>query len=536
MKSALRFVVLSALLCGCAKPGTAAAPQSAGAKGPAADGEVPEAAQPETDSGPRADVLYDPHPAVPPLADSCPEGAPLPSKRTCEAPREALAKALLLGAGEAQTALSELEGCDAFPVGLVRALRAEMGDASCADRLVLPIVGKDAASTEMPADIRETLVALGIGARLRRLAVNPPAAPVTREREPLQQYFAESLFPWISRQAQAIFEMASQGTRLSGYARGVVAIEAGNADMRFVEIAREAPIASEIAEHQEAKDLYYATLDERLEPRKARGRDAALVGLREMARLGVRDSERVASARRLISRAYGGRRVNALDVLLLPAVPAEKAEGAASAIASRVPTVYAASLVGTADPSPALVRAHMQMGMPTGLQRAILASGTAQAKYLLSRALFESGRTYFRAEDFQASHALLSEIADGASSDIEAQKDDILLLRALSIALSAGPRDATELLAKGPRFADSLGNLATLDALAEQPGEVGGRAAFAAAYLRELVAPEGAPEYWRDLGLRYLAASTKLKGAERVLSADRGKACLAIERELRKPR
>jgi hypothetical protein len=114
------------------------------------------------------------------------------------------------------------------------------------------------------------------------------------------------------------------------------------------------------------------------------------------------------------------------------------------------------------------------------------------------------------------------------------QINEATLLRALSVALVAGPKDAAELIAKGPRFADSLGNLVMLDGLGENPGELGGRAAFDSAYLRELVAPEGAPEYWADLAERYLAASKKLKGSEQKIAKDRGLACREIERTLRK--
>src|SRR5690606_31320124 len=311
-------------------------------------------------------------------------------------------------------ALQELEACDAFQPGLIRELRADLASAVCADLLVLPVVG-DAAKipANVPHDLREALVGLGLAARLARLAGTPPAPPKARDKDTLDLYYKEQLFPWIEAQAGAIYTMASQGKELRGYGRGLVAIEAGNADMRFVEIARDAPIAKEIESYPEARDLYYATLDERLEPRKARGSAAALVGMREFAQLGIRASERIASARALLSRAYGGRRVNALDTLLLPNLPAEKATDAASAIASQVPTVYTSALVGTLPITAELTRAHMQMGMPTGLRRAVEAGeGGALSQLYLARALFESGRTYFRAQDFQDANHILNRLLD----------------------------------------------------------------------------------------------------------------------------
>jgi hypothetical protein len=530
---ALILLVQFTVACG----GSTSPPKSAGDEKTESNGGA-DPASPGADTGPAADVLYESHEAVPPIADSCTTGEPLPVQKACPEARGDLAEALGLESKGRDLALAPLEACSEFPVGLMRALRAELGTPECADGLVASVVGQGAPEIAIEGDIRETLVALGLSGRLQRLAAHPPEAPTDHSKESLAGYFEDDLFPWITRQAQAIFAMSSQGTRLSGYARGVVAIEAGNADMRFVEIAREAPLAKEIAEHEEAKDVSYATLDEQLEPRKARGRNAALVGLREMARIGVRQSARVDSARRLLSKVYGGRRVNALDTLLVPDLEPQKAEGATAAIASRVPTAYVGSLAGKTELSALLVRAHMQMGMPVSLRRQVEAEGSPTSRLLLARALFESGRTYFRSEDFQAVQALITPLLDMTGEEGERlskeQINEATLLRALSVALVAGPKDAAELIAKGPRFADSLGNLVMLDGLGENPGELGGRAAFDSAYLRELVAPEGAPEYWADLAERYLAASKKLKGSEQKIAKDRGLACREIERTLRK--
>lgn len=502
-----------------------------------------ESSQPK---GPAADVLYAAHEAVPAPAASCLVGTALPEASSCDKAQERLAEALSGPEADLDTSLLELETCETFPRGLIRALRAELGDAKCADSLLAPVVGEGIDAGTMPGDIREALVALALGARLRRLAIDPPAAPTSGDKDELKAYFKESLFPWMSQQAQAIFAMAHQGTELSSYARGVVAVEAGNADMRFVEIARAVPVAKEIAAYDEAKDVYYATLDEQLEPRKARGRNAALVGLREMARIGVRHSERVSDARSLLSKVYGGRRVNALDTLLVPNLAPEKAESDAAAIASRVPTPYATSLVGQAPLSANLVRAHLQQGMPLALRKAIESTeGHASERLLLARALFESGRTYFRAEDFQAAQALLTPLLDQEGPDPASdapppkpalspeQREEAVLLRALAVALVAGPKDAAEMIAKGPRFATALGNLVLLEGLGEQGGELGGRAGFNAAYLRELVAPPGDPDYWKDLTVRYASAGAKLKGAEKKQALDRSKACREIEKTIR---
>lgn len=519
---------------GCAPQAQTPAKSTTPSSSPAASSSSPEGAA--TAQPPRADVLYSAPDAVPAPPLDCPHGEPLPAREPCPEARDQLSRALLEpNASGLDTALHELEKCEEFPRGLVRALRAELGPPECADLLVQPLVGEGIGGPEMSPDIREALVALGLGARLRRLAQEPPAAPRERGKEELKAYFEAQLFPWIEQQASAIFSMASQGTALSGYARGVVAIEAGNADMRFVEIARAVPVSKDIEQFEEARDVYYATLDEQLEPRKTRGRNAALVGLREMSRAGVRSSPRVSEARELLSRAYGGRRVNALDVLLVPDLPPQKALDAADTIASHVPTPYAPALIAEEQVSPHLVRAHMQMGMPVGLRRDVESSDNAQAQLLLARALFENGRAYFQAADFQAAHALLSKVLDQAPSPLSPEETErAVLLRALSVALTAGPKDAAELIAKGPRFADSLGNLVILDGVAEKPAELGGRAGFNSAYLRELVAPPGAPDYWKDLASRYQRSSTKLKGNEAKIAQDRAAACRAIEKTVRK--
>ncbi len=531
------FVVacLALELSGCAGGGAGHAAPASSAKETKPDPSSGTAS--DSASRPRADVLYEAHEAVPSAPAACEKGQPLPERRSCSEPRADLASALAQAADLRDAALSSLESCEQFAAGLIRALRAELGPAECADVTVLPLVGEGIDVQGIPEDIRETLTALGLGARLRRLGNDPPAPPPSRGREELETYFRETLFPWISEQAQAIFVMASQGRELSGYARGIVAIESGNADMRFVEIVREAPISKEIADHEEARDVYYATLDEQLEPRKQRGRNAALVGLKEMARMGVRESERVRSARRLLSKVFGGTRVNALDALLVPPLSPEPAQTDSAGIAARVPTAYTTSLIGPTPLSANLVRAHLQMGMTQALRNEVTASSDPVSKLLLVRALFESGRTYFRSEDFQAAEALLSTLLDAAAASALSadQVSEARLLRALSVALMAGPKDATEVIATGPRFAESLGNFVLLDSLALEKSQTGGRAAFDAAYLRELIAPPGAPDYFRDLAERYRTAARSLSGDEKRIASERAVACDEIARKIARP-
>lgn len=530
LTSSCFVLVLSTLGCAGRSPdaaGPTLSPTQASTERPS------EAPEPE----PRADVLYASPEVVPDAPAECVLGTPLPSPVPCGQVLAELASALAKKDGaDRDQALGALESCAEYAPGLIRALRAELGPAECADALVEPIVGESAsaaAQTGLAEDVRETLVALGLGARLRRLAQDPPPPPESRTKEALAEYFKSELFPFIERQAGAIFTLASQGRSLSGYARGIVALEAGNADMRFVELARAAPVSDEIARFEEARDVYYATLDEQLEPRKSRGRNAALVGLQEMARAGVRESERVIAARRLLSAAYGGRRVDALDVLLVPPLPPAPKATDTETVAAWVPSIYSPAFVGSTQVSLALTLAYSQQGMPVSVRRAVEASDDARAQLALAHALFESGRTFFRAEDFQAASALLGPLLDEPTPLSADEKQRATLVRALCVALMAGPRDATEVIARGPRFADSLGNLAILDGLALQANEVGARAAFNAAYLRELVAPSGAPDYWKDLAIRYQGASHALRGDEKKLALERAAASRDVERTLR---
>ena len=98
---------------------------------------------------------------------------------------------------------------------------------------------------------------------------------------------------------------------------------------------------SPIAKSADLRNEYYGSLDQGLDPRKDRGRDAALVGLRELALVGVIHDRRVDRARGLLAHIYGGRRIDALDTLLLPAFPDRQPDSVEERLASRLPTFYA---------------------------------------------------------------------------------------------------------------------------------------------------------------------------------------------------
>jgi hypothetical protein len=509
---------------GCAPAASTPAKAPEGAEpAPVETAKAPE--KPKTVSLPAApSAVPAPSKTCQPFVTAAAEGTP-----TCSS--EGLAKALSVTDVRARdAALVGLEQCSELPRGIVRALRAELAPAECSDAIVADAVAQAGESTSR--EVTETLVALAQAGRLRRLAANPPAPPATHDKPTLQAYFKDTLFPWISQQAKAINDISVTGAALHGYAQGVVAIEAGMADMRFVEIARNVPIPKEMEGDAELRNVYYASLDEALEPRKARGRDAALVGMGQLAHVGVLHSPRLDAARALLSRVYGAHRIDALDRLILPPLPPlAKNPAAELELAARVPTFYAPFVVPQAsanEPSAdelSLFRASLEQGVPAAQERALSASAPKEpALLLLSRAHLELGRTYFRAEDFATVERKLR----------DQKNDDAAFLHALATALLAGPKNAADLIRRGPRFADALGNLEALDKIAEGKGPWAGAAAFDSAYLRELVAPEGDAAFWQDLEARYALAARGLSGTERKEAQARATAARDTARALAK--
>ncbi len=502
---------------------------------------APEAAEPAPAAAEPTAEAKEAHPVALPAS---PAAVPPPNARcdsfvrassagapAAECSTAALAHALAASGSEQDAALAALEPCSNWPQGVLRALRAELAPAECADVVVASALEGASAQGGQRREMADTLLALGLAGRLRRLAVDPPPPPSVHDKATLQAYFKDTLFPWISRQADAIRDLSRAGAALRGYAQGVVAIEAGMADMRFVEIARGVPIPTEMEGDADLRNAYYAALDEALEPRKERGRDAALVGLGQLAQVGVLRAPRLSAARELLSRVYGAHRLDALDVLLLPALPALPSgateDKTALELLARTPTYYAQFVVpeagaATDEVAAQRLRASLEQGVSHAVQQELATRPGDQSALLLARAKLELGRTYFRAEDFAEAARLLQ----GRAGD-EAQ-----FLHALATALVAGPRNAAELIRKGPRFADALGNLEALDAVAGSKNRWAGAAAFNAAYLRELVAPPGDAAYWRTLEKRYQDAARHLTGTERKEATTRANAARDTARSI----
>jgi hypothetical protein len=433
-----------------------------------------------------------------------------------------LAAALDASGEERNWRLRCLEKAAEAPGGLMRALRADLAPRGCAD----DVLGARPADASTPRDVAETLVALAVGARLYRSVRQPPLPTPPFTKPVFVKHFKEVLTPWIAAQAHAVDTLSKVGPRLTGYAKAIVALEAGLADMRFVDVARSIELPEEMKADAELKETYLVSLEQALEPRVVRGRDAALVGLGELQRQGILNDARLRDARRLLSELYAGRRIDALDKLLLPPLPALDVSTPALKVAAKLPAFYMLKLATsptTDDPS--LLRARIEQGVPPALW--LSTPGAAAPKpELLSlnrRALFLLGQTYFWAEPFARAGAL--EPAPGDA--------DGTLVVALGKLLARGPRNAAALMLGPPTLPAELRDTSGLDALAKSKGPTAGLAEFDAAYVRSLTPPANDPAFWKDQAQRYQRAQKKLSDQDAKLAADLAKAALDTEKALK---
>jgi hypothetical protein len=420
-------------------------------------------------------------------------------------------------------ALGALEGCSTFAPGLIRALRAELADAGCGDVLVEPYLESSGAT--LTADARHVLIGLGLAARLTRLVRTPPRLepPFTKQR--FSQFFNDDLAGWIKTQAHAVHQLSLVGSRLLGYGKALVAVEAGLADLRFVEVVRDVPVPDELTRDPELKEAYYGALDQALDPRKDRGRDAALVGLREFAKIGALDDPRTARARALLSELYAGSRIDALDRLLLPPLPALARDTDELEALAKLPTYYANELLARGDATdPKLLTALLERGLPATLRPKLDASGVPEVRRLYARALFALGQRYWRADDF----ARAAEVASGLLKD-RTHAAEAELLGALAGVLRRGPKDAAEMMLRGPMLPPGVGNVAPVDAIANSTSPFAGLAAFDAGVLMSLVPQASSdPAYFRATAERFRLAAKLLKDPrQRAEAEQRAKAAAA---------
>jgi hypothetical protein len=418
-------------------------------------------------------------------------------------------------ASKRDAALVGLEACAGLPPGLVRALRADLAPIECADKIV------DGAIAQRPAGISTnvlgTLVAQSLAGRLARTVAKPPAFAPPYDKAHVSAYVKGPLKTWIEAQAVAIESISRNGAKLEGYAKGIVAVEAGLAELRFVERVRAVPVPTEFEKDAELKEVYVGTLEQYLDPRKDRGRDAALIGLRELAAVGVLHDARVDKARSLLGKLYAGRRIDALDALLLPELPPLAQLTLEERLAAKLPTFYASALLDSATiVQPAIVRALLAQGVPSSLRAAAATPGALgpEARATYARGRIELGRTYWRAVDFDQAAQI--------ESARRKEGEDATFLLALAIALRTGPKDAIEMMHAPSPAALQIRNVAALDTIKQ--GKYAGMAAVDAALLLATAPPEdGAAAYFSDVGKRFHAAALLLSGADKGVAEERAR-------------
>lgn len=428
-------------------------------------------------------------------------------------------------------ALADLEVCAGLPAGVARALRAENAPPACGEALAEPLLKAPPAT--MNGLVYHALLGQAVASRLSRTAQNPPTLAKPHDRARVLEFVKGPMRAWFDQQARAIEDVSQAAAELPYYGKGIAAVEAGIADLRLVEAARNAPIPDEFARDEELKNTYYGSLDQWLDPRKDRGRDAALVGLRELALVGIIKDARVERARTMLSRLYGGRRVDALDGLLIPALPKAAPSNVEERLAGALPTLYAGLLLDERAATRAgTLRMFLDRGVPLP-QRMALRGLTLppDVAALYARARLALGRTYWRGVDFDQAAAL------AAASRTAAPSEENSFLLALSLSLRGGPEDAADMMRKATRAFSASPQLAALDYLAAQPGPNAGLAAFDAAMVHQLAAPEAAnAAYWSEVAARYRAAAGQLSDpAHKALAQDREKAAEAIAKAVSEP-
>ena len=411
--------------------------------------------------------------------------------------------------------------------GAVRGLRADLAPRECGDAIVDPYL---AAHRGMTSRASHVLVGLSLAAKLSRTGTGKPSMGALRDKEKVKAFIGGPLRTWMVEQSTAIETLATGAAGLTGYGRGIAALEAGIADLRLVEIIRTAPVPP--GWDPELRAAYQASLDEALEPRKKRGRDAALVGLGDLAQAGVLLDVRTLTAHALLTSLYGGRRISALTALMVPRppdpTPATPLQSALMSVAPFWSDVLELPVTNEADVPVALLRGTSQaMRAYFATTRSPALQPDMRAAY--ARARFRMGQLYWRRVDFvEAAYAARQ---GGAPED--------RLLLALCLALAQGPDGAAEMMRAPSAFALDLRHTEALDALVAEGGPMAGWAAFDAAHLRSLSPPDGpaAAPYFRELAARFRKAESLLTDpARKTLATRRAEEVDAILSAMEQPR
>jgi hypothetical protein len=242
------------------------------------------------------------------------------------------------------------------------------------------------------------------------------------------------------------------------------------------------------------------------------------VGLGQLATIGVIRDPRVRQASELLARLYGGRPINALDALLLPPLTPIAPSDDEQQLAARLPTFYAGQLVPAAAAAQSgMLRALIEKGVALPHRMALAkAQLSPEQRAYYARARLELAQNYWRNVDIDELVGLLKDYPGERSEQLS-------LLLALGLALRGGPANAAEMMVKAPLSELGIGkNTAALDAIADGGGALAGIAAYDAAIVRHVAAPQNADAaYWSDLAKRFRSAKGKLVDVRHKNDAER---------------
>ena len=399
--------------------------------------------------------------------------------------------------------LAELSACKGMPQEELVALRATLAPPECADGIVAPLAENPAALSSLDKRLSHTIVGLWLAGQLARTVPAIPSMAPPYTKEAVLKFTNGPVKTWFSSQGLAVDELSKLGASLEGQGRVIVAIEAGLADMRFVERAREVPMPDAWRKDPEIAHVYQQALDQAMEPRKLRGRDAALTGLNDAASLGIVQDARISRARQLLSKLYGGSRIDALDGLLLPVRPEPQLPTLSHKLASKLPFAFGERLVVPLATDSAWLDAVAMQGLPPAFRGKDAAPDERFER--LARVRLDLAKLYFRGTE---ADQVLS-LAEGRMDKLASP--DARFYVALALTLRHAPEGAAAMMKVASPAALGLAHTEALDELAAGTGPHAGLAAFDAAWLRQLSPPEGAgSDYFEDLAKRFNAAEAKL--------------------------
>lgn len=445
-------------------------------------------------------------PAAPATCNAKPAAAAKPACETPEAAAAALADALdAPDAKQRDARLATLETC-ALPPGFVRALRADLGPTECADVLLEPYLSNTKIS-EVPVELKGAMTGLVYAAWASRAVTPAPTLAPPHTKAKVLEHVKGPGLRWVQTQAGALDEITKSAIKLPLYGRAVAAAEVGSGYLRFVEGIRALPAPDEFKQDKELADAYYGSLDQLFEPQKSAGRDAALVGLRDFAVVGAIEDERVVRARRLVSTVFGGRKIDALDSLVVSPAPAAQDKAPTTVpgrLARKLPTFFAGLLLPApksgAEADAEVLAGFAKRGVPMQHRKAHQEGVKldAAAGNALARARFAMGQRYWRTVDFDQTLRLLGQAKD---------PPEHTLLFGLSSALRKAPDGAGAVVIRG---LDAPLDTAALEAIAKENGStaLGAAALFDLARLKEIEPPHvDGSKHYRTIAALYRDAA-----------------------------